>query len=80
MFCCKFVLPHTNLSCCDCFLYPSRKYTNGITFSSFSSDILDKDRTDVEIISFALGALINVVSEEVDSEETDVPGDIGKQT
>jgi len=41
------------------------------------SDILEKDKSDLEIISFALGALTSVMSEETEEDEIDIPADIG---
>ena len=43
-------------------------------------DILDKDKSDLEIVSFALGALLNVMSEEIEDDEVNIPADIGKLT
>lgn len=39
--------------------------------------MLEKDRADLEIISFALGALANIFSDELDEEEVSIPADIG---
>jgi len=39
--------------------------------------VLEKDRADLEIISFALGALANIFSDELDEEEVSIPADIG---
>lgn len=44
----------------------------------FYRDILDKDKSDLEIVGFALGALINIFSEEIEDEELNIPADIGK--
>ena len=43
-------------------------------------DILDKDKSDLEVVSFALGALLNVMSEEIEDDEVNIPADIGKLT
>lgn len=39
---------------------------------------MDKDRSDVEIVSFALGALFNIMSEDIEEEEVNIPADIGR--
>ena len=39
---------------------------------------MDKDRSDIEIISFTLGALSNIMCDEIEEDEIDIPADIGE--